>query len=220
MARIPVDPEPSIAQAEAWCQRLEAGDILYFPQTPVPLRPEDLSFLLGRQQTGSTLHKNIAYKPNLDRVSGLDSSTGAAELKQLQTFMGQYSQDVARFLRRFLSPTKGAGSWTTPAFAPKRRRAATCRCAAVMICCTRMLSLRGLHAGPASCASSTIFTHRARATGWSAIPFPRSRPGTRHNRSRSPRPATLPAGRCVRWPMQQALVTRSLALSDHPMTTS
>jgi hypothetical protein len=119
MARIPVDPEPSPGQAEAWCRRLEAGDILYFPQTPVPLRPEDLSFLLGRQQTGSTLHKNIAYKPNLDRVSGLDSSTGAAELKQLQTVMGQYSQDVSRFLRRFLSPYQGRWQLDYASFRPQ-----------------------------------------------------------------------------------------------------
>jgi hypothetical protein len=28
-------------QARAWCQRLEAGDILYFPQTPIQFRPED-----------------------------------------------------------------------------------------------------------------------------------------------------------------------------------
>jgi hypothetical protein len=92
-------------QARAWCQRLEAGDILFFPQTPIQFRPEDLSFLLGQQQTGSTLHKNIAYKPNLDAVSGLDAgTTGAAELKQLQTVMRQYSQDVTRFLTSFLSP--------------------------------------------------------------------------------------------------------------------
>ena len=54
----------------------------FFPQTPIQIRPEDLSFLLGQQQTGSTLHKNIAYKPNMDSVSGLDAgTTGAAELK-------------------------------------------------------------------------------------------------------------------------------------------
>ena len=91
------------ADAQAWCHRLEAGDILYFPQTPIRLRPEDLSFLLGQQQTGSTLHKNIAYKPNLDTVSGLDAhTTSAAELQQLQTIMRQYSQDVTRFLSSFL----------------------------------------------------------------------------------------------------------------------
>ncbi len=72
---------PSPEQARAWCRQLEAGDILYFPQTPISFRPQDLSFLLGQQQTGSTLHKNIAYKPNLDSVSGLDASTtGAADL--------------------------------------------------------------------------------------------------------------------------------------------
>jgi hypothetical protein len=119
MARIPVDPEPSPAQALAWCERLEAGDILYFPQTPVPLRAEDLSFLLGRQQTGSTLHKNIAYKPKLNIVSGLDASTGADELKQLQTVMGQYSQDVTRFLQRFLSPYQGRWQLDYASFRPQ-----------------------------------------------------------------------------------------------------
>src|ERR1700688_3721840 len=85
------DPE---AQSRAWCQSLEAGDILYFPKTPISFRPDDLSFLLGQQQTGSTLHKNIAYKPNLDSVSGLDAGSAAAE--QLQAIMRQYSKDVPR----------------------------------------------------------------------------------------------------------------------------
>jgi hypothetical protein len=106
MALITIDlAPPSEIQARAWCQRLESGDILFFPQTPIEIRPEDLSFLLGQQQTGSTLHKNIAYKPNLDSVSGLDAgTTGAAELSQLRAIMRQYSQDVTRFLTRFLSP--------------------------------------------------------------------------------------------------------------------
>jgi 3-deoxy-D-manno-oct-2-ulosonic acid (Kdo) hydroxylase len=97
--------EPLEVQARAWCQRLEAGDILYFPQTPIPFRREDLSFLLDQQQTGSSLHKNIAYKPNLDTVSGLDgSTTSVAEMDQLRAVMRKYSQDVTRFLSGFLSP--------------------------------------------------------------------------------------------------------------------
>jgi hypothetical protein len=108
------------AQARSWCQRLEAGDILYFPQTPIRLRSDDLSFLLGRQQTGSTLHKNIAYKPNLDTVSGLDTgTTDAAELKQLQAVMRQYSQDVARFLSSFLSPYQGRWQLDYASFRPQ-----------------------------------------------------------------------------------------------------
>jgi hypothetical protein len=83
------------------------------------LRPEDLSFLLGQQQTGSTLHKNIAYKPKLNSVSGLDASTGEAEVKQLQTVMGQYSQAVAGFLERFLSPYQGRWQLDYASFRPQ-----------------------------------------------------------------------------------------------------
>src|SRR6202046_1491343 len=123
LVTIPVPPgglEVPETQARAWCQRLEAGDILYFPQTPIQFRPEDLSFLLGQQQTGSTLHKNIAYKPNLDSVSGLDAgTTGAAELKQLQTIMRQYSQDVTHFLTRFLSPYQGRWKLDYASFRPQ-----------------------------------------------------------------------------------------------------
>jgi hypothetical protein len=108
------DPE---AQARAWCQQLEAGDILYFPQTPIPFRSDDLSFLLGQQQTGSTLHKNIAYKPNLDTVSGLDA--GAAGLDQIRAVMRQYSQDVTRFLTRFLTPYQGRWQLDYASFRPQ-----------------------------------------------------------------------------------------------------
>jgi hypothetical protein len=111
------DPE---AQALAWCQRLEAGDILYFPQTPIHFRSDDLAFLLGQQQTSSTLHKNIAYKPNLDTVSGLDASaTSAAELTQLRAVMRQYSQDVTRFLTHFLTPYQGRWQLDYASFRPQ-----------------------------------------------------------------------------------------------------
>jgi hypothetical protein len=88
-----------------WCAELEAGGILYFPHTPVPIPAEDLAFLLGRQQTGSKLHKNIAYKPNRDRLSGADrKSAGAEELEQMRGAMRRYSAGVDAFLSRFLSP--------------------------------------------------------------------------------------------------------------------
>jgi 3-deoxy-D-manno-oct-2-ulosonic acid (Kdo) hydroxylase len=109
--------EDAEAQARAWCQRLEAGDILYFPQTPIPFQPGALAFLLGQQQTGSTLHKNIAYKPNLDTVSGLDA--GAAGLDQLRAIMRQYSQDVTSFLTRFLTPYQGRWQLDYASFRPQ-----------------------------------------------------------------------------------------------------
>jgi hypothetical protein len=91
--------------ARAWCAHLEAGGILYFPETPVRIPPADLQFLLGQRQTGSNLHKNIAYKPGRDQLSGVDqNSTSPSELAQLQAVMRRYSASVEGFLAGFLSP--------------------------------------------------------------------------------------------------------------------
>ncbi|MBV8674858.1 MAG: Kdo hydroxylase family protein [Acidobacteriaceae bacterium] len=93
------------AQALLWCTQLEAGDILYFPETPVPIPPDDLAFLLGQQQTDSSLHKNIAYKPGIDKLSGVDTKTAdATAVARLQSIMRAYSQRVVEFLTGFLSP--------------------------------------------------------------------------------------------------------------------
>jgi hypothetical protein len=105
-------------QARAWCRRLEAGDILYFPQSPISFAPDDLSFLLGQQQTGSTLHKNIAYKPNLDSVSGLDDASPTS-VAQLQAIMRGYSQDVTRLLAGLLVPYQGRWQLDYASFRPQ-----------------------------------------------------------------------------------------------------
>lgn len=106
MAVVPIASlTPSPEQARAWCAQLEAGDILYFPQSPVPLTPDDASFLLGQQQSDSSLHKNIAYKPNVDKLSGVDAKTASpAAVERLHAVMRKYSQSVVAFLTGFLSP--------------------------------------------------------------------------------------------------------------------
>src|SRR3984885_1115849 len=92
-------------QTRHWCALLEAGGILYFPQTPVPIPAEDLQFLLGQRQTGSSLHKNIAYKPDRDQLSGVDKKTASpADLEQLHAVMRRYSASVDNFLSTFLAP--------------------------------------------------------------------------------------------------------------------
>jgi hypothetical protein len=91
--------------AREWCAQLEAGDILFFPKTPIHLAQDDLFFLLGQQQTDSSLHKNIAYKPALDALSGLDTRTAdATAVARLQSIMRWYSSAVAEFLSGFLTP--------------------------------------------------------------------------------------------------------------------
>ena len=111
LVTIPVDSlldrkhPSSEAKAQEWCAGLEAGDILFFPQTPIVFSPGDIEFLLGQQQTDSSLHKNIAYKPAMDALSGVDTKTAnAAAVARLQGIMRFYSHAVAEFLGGFLTP--------------------------------------------------------------------------------------------------------------------
>ncbi len=98
----------SMEQTRMWCARLEEGGILYFPETPVAIPAEDLEFLLSRQQSGSKLHKNIAYKPDRGRLSGFDrGASGAQEAGRLHAIMDRYSAGVAQFLEVFLAPYGG-----------------------------------------------------------------------------------------------------------------
>ena len=109
MAVIPISLETlqsaSPDQSRAWCAQLESGNILYFPQTPIAIPDGDLRFLLGQQQTDSSLHKNIAYKPNIDKLSGVDTKTADAQaVARLQSIMRWYSKSVTEFLTGFLAP--------------------------------------------------------------------------------------------------------------------
>jgi hypothetical protein len=90
-------------QLRAYCAQLEAGDIIFFPHTPIEIPADDLAFLLGHQQVGGAYHKNIAYRPLEDRITGFDSQDRAVA-ERLRTIMDRYSRDVAEFLRSFLSP--------------------------------------------------------------------------------------------------------------------
>src|ERR1700727_3166352 len=126
MAVIPIALEalqsPSQEQARSCCAQLEAGDILYFPETPVPIRREDIAFLLGQQQTDSSLHKNIAYKPNIDKLSGVDTKTADAQaVARLQSIMRWYSKSVTEFLTGFLSPYKANWQLDYASFRPQEK---------------------------------------------------------------------------------------------------
>ena len=95
------------SQLRTWCSDLEAGGVLYFPETPLPISADDLEILLGQQQTESKVHKNIAYKPRTDELTGIDvKSSPGGTVQQLQNVMRRYSHTVERFLTRFLAPYK------------------------------------------------------------------------------------------------------------------
>ena len=106
---IPVQAESNPGRGRALCAELEAGNILFFPQTPFAFPDDDLKFLLSRKQTDASFHKNIAYRPAEDRITGLDKSAAGTDVDRLRTIVAGYSQRSAQFLAELLPPY--AGKW-------------------------------------------------------------------------------------------------------------
>jgi hypothetical protein len=110
----------SPAQHREWCERLESGCILFFPNSPIALTDSDLKFLRGQQQSDSSLHKNIAYKPKADELSGVDTKTAnPAAVERLRGILRNYSQSVTAFLTGFLSPYNGQWQLDYASFRPQ-----------------------------------------------------------------------------------------------------
>ncbi|MFL5236109.1 MAG: Kdo hydroxylase family protein [Rhizomicrobium sp.] len=107
-------------QHRAWCERLEAGCILFFPKSPIAITDSDLQFLRGQQQTDSSLHKNIAYKPESNELTGVDTKTAnPPAVDHLRGILRNYSQSVTAFLTEFLSPYSGNWQLDYASFRPQ-----------------------------------------------------------------------------------------------------
>jgi hypothetical protein len=104
-----VTAESGLQRAGVLCGELEAGNILFFPQTPFAFPDDDLEFLLSRKQTDASFHKNIAYRPAEDRITGLDKSAAGPDIDRLRAIVAGYSQRATQFLSELLSPY--AGKW-------------------------------------------------------------------------------------------------------------
>jgi hypothetical protein len=85
---------------------LERGDILFFPGGGFEIPAELLAALTGATQDARSIHKNIAYKPNIDAVSGLTDKT---ESERVRGAMRKYSGLAKDFVRGILP--EYAASW-------------------------------------------------------------------------------------------------------------
>lgn len=88
------------------CAALEAGHVAFFPKTPFEISAAERQILLDQKQTSAAYHKNVAYRPAEDRVTGLDKSE-SAEAEQLRAILKSYSQSAAKLLDAVLSPYSG-----------------------------------------------------------------------------------------------------------------
>jgi hypothetical protein len=92
--------------ARETCALLEQGGILYFPKTPFTIAPADWTFLLRQEQTHSSHHKNISYKPAQHKISGAHSE----DTPTLYRIMADYCHQTSQFIDTFLIPY--AGNWS------------------------------------------------------------------------------------------------------------
>ncbi|MHB1937402.1 MAG: Kdo hydroxylase family protein [Acidobacteriaceae bacterium] len=129
MSMVTIPPEEyltrsvSDAGARVRCQLLEEGNILFLPRTPIALADDDLRFLLTLEQTSSGLHKNLAYKPQRDEVSGADmKSADIAASERLHRILREYSQRVTEFLESFLSPYQSRWQLDYGSFRPQEEQ--------------------------------------------------------------------------------------------------
>jgi hypothetical protein len=85
------------------CQMLEGGNILFFPKTPFSFPQDEIDFLLTQKQGGSSARKNIAYKPQLDKITNHDT-TDCVAAERLKLILRGYSKKVTDFLSVLLAP--------------------------------------------------------------------------------------------------------------------
>src|SRR6266536_4250697 len=84
-----------------YCRVLEEGNILLFPTTPFTLPEEDRALLLEQRQVDAGYHKNIAYRPSSDRVTGV-ARRRAQDGERLRRVLRGYSKTVVRFAAELL----------------------------------------------------------------------------------------------------------------------
>lgn len=82
------------------CRLLEAGKILYFPVSPFPLSAGDTEVLLRQRLSQAGWHKNIAYRPLEDRVTGFDARH--ADAQNLHQALRTFSRQTLRYVAALL----------------------------------------------------------------------------------------------------------------------
>ncbi|MCC5876027.1 MAG: Kdo hydroxylase family protein [Candidatus Sumerlaeia bacterium] len=95
-----MEPKDTIGQRA--CEHLERGGILYFPTFPFPFAKEDAEFLLTVRQSKLANHKNVAYRPLQDRITGFEGDEAISQ--RLHKIMRDFSKSITEFADELLAP--------------------------------------------------------------------------------------------------------------------
>src|SRR5580692_4092537 len=118
---IPTTSADPSARGRWLCSQSEAGNILFFARPPFAIPQDDREFLLGQTQTSSALHKNVAYRPAEDRITGLAKSENV-EAARLRLILKNYSEHATQFLGELLPPYAGKWKLDFASFRPLEER--------------------------------------------------------------------------------------------------
>ncbi len=86
-----------------YCEQLERGEILYFPNCPFSFSQEDQAQLLSQRQSGFRFHKNVSFQPKTGQIRGL-STKEDSDQQELQRIMANFSSKTVHFFEQFLMP--------------------------------------------------------------------------------------------------------------------
>ncbi|HUI27209.1 MAG TPA: Kdo hydroxylase family protein [Candidatus Kryptonia bacterium] len=95
--------ETALTRGSRYCAQLEEGHILLLPQTMLDLPDDDRRFLLSQQHAVAASHKNIAFRPDRNRLAGfVERRSGDAD--RLRAILRAYSARVTQLVTQLLPP--------------------------------------------------------------------------------------------------------------------
>src|SRR6266850_3644787 len=94
------EPQRGTERSQHYCRQLEEGNILFFPSFPFDFPEEDRAFLRSVRQSSAGYHKNIAYRPAQDKVTGVEKGTPNKDC--LLAVLRRFSQHNVDFVARLL----------------------------------------------------------------------------------------------------------------------
>src|SRR3954447_12536790 len=80
--------------------KLEAGNVLFFPSCPFIFPEEQKDFLRNINFAGGAIHKNVAYRPSSDRVTGVQLDE--VKTQRLLSVLRDFSRSIVRFTSELL----------------------------------------------------------------------------------------------------------------------
>jgi hypothetical protein len=93
--------DPSAMEPASLEERLERGEVVFFPSCPFSLPVGDDRRFLLEQQLGGRVHKNIGYDPRLARASGF-LWRDAIQAERLRSLLADFSGTTTEWLAQTL----------------------------------------------------------------------------------------------------------------------